>query len=173
MNAASTASPRQELREIVGKLAFQVASDGFPAGDRAALKRHAPGQPPPMAFYRLWLRHLGTDLPGEHQTQAWALIVWGLCLIGDKAHRADVPLGKALAEQGYSEARLERLLAADEEVQLDLMASAVRFLASKGTGFNWLDAALLLLARDPDTREGVNRSIAASYYRSLQKKKES
>lgn len=173
MSTTSTIHSPQDLSTRISKLSGVLSSNHFPSADRAALKRYVPGQPPSMAFYRLWLRHLSENLPSEEQTQAWALIVWGLCFMGAHAHRTDQPLGKALAEQGYSEARLERLLAAGEDNRPDFFASLVRFLASKGAGFNWIDAAFLLLSRDPDRREEINRRIAANYYRSIPKAKES
>lgn len=167
MSALSTTDPQisDGLAARVARLAHLLASEHFPGADRAALKRYAPGQAPSLAFYRTWLRHLGEELPREEETRAWALMAWGLALMGAHAHRRDRPLGTALAESGYSEARLERLLAADAEARLDLFTSLVRFLASKGEGFDWLDAARLLLTRDPDRRESAYRRIAAHYYR--------
>ena len=169
MSALSTTDPNisEGLGARVARLAHLLASERFSGADRAALKRYAPGQAPSLAFYRTWLRHLGEELPREEETRAWALMAWGLALMGAHAHRRDRPLGTALAESGYSEARLERLLAADAEARLDLFAALVRFLASKGEGFDWLDAARLLLTRDPDRRESAYRRIAAHYYRCL------
>jgi CRISPR system Cascade subunit CasB len=162
----------EELGASVGRLAGLLASDHFPGADRAALKRYASGQAPPLAFYRTWLRHMSDELPGEDDAKAWALMAWGLALMGAQAHRRDRPLGAALAGSGYSEARLERLLAADADARLDLFASLVRFLANKGEGFDWLDAARLLLTRDPDRRESTHRRIAAAYYRRIPTTKE-
>jgi len=169
MSALSTTDPQisEGLGARVARLVHLLASEHFPGADRAALKRYAPGQAPPLAFYRTWLRHLGEELPAEAETRAWALMAWGLAFMGTQAHRRNRPLGTALAESGYSEARLERLLAADSEARLDLFASLVRFLASKGEGFDWLDAARLLLTRDPDRRESTHRRIATNYYRRL------
>ncbi|HWO99905.1 MAG TPA: type I-E CRISPR-associated protein Cse2/CasB [Methylococcus sp.] len=166
------AQPKPEgdsLATRIAKLAGVLASAHYPGGDRAALKRWSPDQPVPLAFYRLWLRHLGTELPPEEQTATWALIAWGLALMGEGTHRPDRPLGQVLAESGFAEARLERLLAALDAARLDLFASAVRFLAAKGEGFNWRDAALLLLTADADKRESIHRRIAADYYRQLRK----
>lgn len=166
--APATADSGADLAGRVGRIASLLAADHFPGGDRAALKRHAPGQAPPLAFYRLWLRHLQADLPSEATTGAWALVVWGLALNGRKAHRPDRPLGRCLAESGYSEARLERLLAAaDDDTRLALTASVVRFIAAKGDSFDWSQLAQLLLARSEDARERVHRRIATDYYRHL------
>lgn len=165
--AGAGAVAEDDLAAHIGRLAGLLGSAHYPGADRAALKRHAPGQPPPLAFYRLWLRHLGTELPPDGQTAAWALLVWGLALAGAGAHRPGRGLGRMLAESGYAETRLERLLAADDDARERLFASLVRFLAAKGEGFDWLHAARLLLTRDADARESLHRRIAADYYRHL------
>jgi CRISPR system Cascade subunit CasB len=121
----------------------------------------------PLAFYRLWLRHLGSELPPEPQTEAWMTIAWGLATCGQDSHDPQRPLGRALAEAGYSEGRLERLLSAPEDVRVDLFMSAVRFLAAKGERFDWQDAAQFLLTRDVEKREVLHRRIAAAFYRYL------
>lgn len=155
----------ESLPMLVGRLARVMASPHFPTADRAALKRHAPNQPPPLAFYRLWLRQLDSELPPESLTAAWALLVWGLALMGTGAHREDRPLGRALAEAGFSESRLERLLAADSESRESLFASMVRYMAAKGEAFDWTDAARLLLAVHKEKRDLVHRRIASAFYR--------
>ena len=156
-----------DLPALIGRLAAQLATSHYPNADRASLKRYAVGQPPPLAFYRLWLRHLGTELPVERQTSAWTLLAWGLALMGAGAHRPGRGLGRALAETGYAEARLERLLTADDDTRQRLFASLVRFLAAKGESFDWLDAGRLLLTRNFDAHEALNRRIATDYYRHL------
>lgn len=156
------------LIRTIDRLAAVLASEHYPAGDRAALKRHSPGQAPPLAFYRLWLKHLGDELPHEDATSAWALLAWGLAFCGRQAHRKDRPFGRALAESGFAEARLERLLAgSDGAVGLSLAESSVRFLAAKGDAFDWALLAQLLLTRDDRARERLHRRIATDYYRHL------
>jgi CRISPR system Cascade subunit CasB len=81
-------------------------------------------------------------------------------------------LGQVLAEAGYSEARLEQILASDGDVRIKLFTSMVRFLAAKAEGFNWTDAARLLLTNDEDKREAIHRRIASDFYRTLSKPKE-
>ena len=167
MNAASTVNtPAGEgLAARVAKLAQVLSSPHFATADRIALKRYSPVKAPPLAFYRTWLRHLGDDLPNEAEIRSWALIAWGLAFMGPQAHRRDRALGAALAASGYSEARLERLLAAEAEARIDLFASLVRFLANKSESFDWVDAARLLLTRDPERLEAAYRRIAVAYYR--------
>jgi CRISPR system Cascade subunit CasB len=75
-----------------------------------------------------------------------------------------VGFGAALAESGFAEPRLERLLAADGPTLRVLVLRAVRFLASRGSPFDWTQLARLLLTRDPSKREQVNRQIAKDFY---------
>lgn len=166
--SANAAVVDESLAGRVNRLAAVLSAAHYPGGDRAALKRHAPGQPPPLAFYRLWLRHLNTELPDPSASAAWALLAWGLASSGRAAHRRDRPLGRCLAECGYAEARLERLLAApDDDTRLALAASLVRFVAGKEDGFDWMQLAQLLLTRDDEARERLHRRLATDYYRHL------
>lgn len=157
------------LATKVGRFASKIGNLHYPAGDRAALKRWAPEQPLPLAYYRLWLREAGDDLPAENQNEPWMTVVWGLALMGESAHRPGKPLGEVLALTGYHEARLERLLAAPDELRIELFMGVVRFLAAKGEGFDWTGAATFLLATEADAREAVRRRIARDYYRHLPK----
>lgn len=162
-----TASEIPTLGSEVARLAGVIGSAHYPGGDRAALRRWAPGQSVPLAFYRLWLRHLGSGLPAEERTETWMAIVWGIAISGAGCHDPRRPFGQALAESGFSEGRLERLLSAPDDVRIDLFISAVRFLAAKGERFDWRDAAQFLLTTDADKREGLHRRIAAAYFRHL------
>lgn len=151
------------LPKRVARLAGIVGGEHFPAADRASLKRWAPGQPPPLAFYRIWLRDIDADLPAAAQAPSWMLMAWGLAF--GVAHQRDRPLGRALAESRFAEARLERLLGAAPDILPELMVSAIRFLAAKSDSIDWLDVARLLLTQDAGKREAIHRRIAESYFR--------
>ncbi|MHB1678761.1 MAG: type I-E CRISPR-associated protein Cse2/CasB [Sulfuriferula sp.] len=168
MNKQAT-SPEQgtSLASIVARLAAVIGSSHYSAGDRAALRRWALGQPVPLAFYRLWLRHLGTDLPSEQQTDAWMTLAWAFATLGEGAHDPKRSFGQALAESHYSEGRLERLLSASEDVRKDLFMGAVRFLAAKNERCDGRDMAQFLLTLDTDKLESLYRRIAAAYFRHL------
>jgi len=157
--------PDDTLPVRIARLAGVIGAEHFPNADRAALKRWAPGQPPTLTFYRVWLRSFDGDLPSPSQTQAWMLVAWGLAL-GVRYQRGRA-LGLVLAESRYSEARLERLLAAPPDVLPDLFASLMRFLAAKGEAVDWGDATRLLLTQDADKHEAVHRRIATDYFRHL------
>lgn len=163
----TAAAPDSTLGSRIGSLAGVIGSSRYPSGERASLKRWAPGQSIPLAFYRLWLRHLGDDLPEESQTEAWMTLAWGLATSGEASHDPRRPLGQALAESGFSEGRLERLLSAPDDLRIELFMSALRFLAAKGERFDWRDAAQFVLTRDHDKREAIHRRIAAAYFRHL------
>lgn len=159
-----------KLAHTIAALAGVVGHERYPAADRAALKRWAPGQPVPLAFYRLWLRHLGEEPPHEAQTEAWMTLAWGLAISGEGSHDPKRPLGQALAESGFSEGRLERLLSAPDDVRIELFMSAVRFLAAKGERFDWTQAARFLLTVDAAKRESIHRCIALGYYRNFERR---
>lgn len=161
---ASPEKPSNSLASIVGKIAAMLGSDRFPSADRAALRRYGQGQPIPLAFYRLWLQ-LQDELPkGNAALSAWAVLVCAMARGGPKSHQYGKPFGSALFESGYSEARLERLLSADADVQLTLFDSTSRFLAAKGASFDWTDAAALLFSKEEGRQERARRKIAESYY---------
>jgi CRISPR system Cascade subunit CasB len=153
------------LATSVARLAGVIGSPHYPSGDRAALRRWAPGQPLPLAFYRLWLRHFGAELPPPAQLEGLMALTWAVATLGAGAHAPKRPLGQALAESRFAEGRLERLLSAPDDVRLDLFMSAIRFLAAKGERFDLTEAARFVLTHDADKREVLHRQIAAAYYR--------
>lgn len=160
------AASEPSLYQRIGRLAAVLAAEHFPNSDRAALKRMTPGATPPLAFYRLWLRHLADELPSLEQTPAWMVIAAGLAAAPPQAHRPGRGFGQALAESGWHEARLERLLAADADgQQTKLAADALRFLAACGEAFDWSELGRLLLARSDDASDAIHRRIATDYYR--------
>lgn len=169
MTAAEALSSNQpSLSSQIARLAKVL--DSAPTGDLAALRRWAPGNPIPMAFYRLWLRHANDDLPPEKLTEVWMAIVWAIATLGSKSHDPARPFGQALAESKFSEGRLERLLSAPEDVRIDLFMSAMRFLAAKEARFNLVEAAQFLLTTDADKREALHRRIASAFFRYLETK---
>jgi hypothetical protein len=70
-----------------------------------------------------------------------------------------------MAEAGYSDARVERLLSADDpDIRRQLFARMVRFMTAKAEGFDWAEAAAWLLS-GPNTRREKTHRIARDYYR--------
>lgn len=163
----SSSNPETDpLAARVLRAAALLGTDGFPTGERAALKRLAPNQPVGLAFHRFCIRYLEAEaeLP-KWQIADWAVLLAGLAQAGPGAHRAQQGFGTALAEAGYSEARLERLLAvSDADTRRALLARALKFLAAHGAAFDWLDLARWLFAGE-EWRDDRARRIARDFYR--------
>lgn len=170
MNEQTQPQEQESLHAQIARLSRMIGAEHYPTGDLAALKRYSPGGVIPLAFYRLWLKHMEEELPNS--ITVWATIAFGLATMGKEAHQPGRPLGRVLAEAGYSEARLEQILASDDDVRIKLFTSMVRFLSAKGEGFNWTEAARFLLTNDEDQREAIHRRIASDFYRTLSKSKE-
>lgn len=160
-------APERTLEQQLGKIAGLISSDRFPPGHRAALRRMSPGQPLPLDFYRFALNCLPEGW--EHNIEDWTAVVAGIALMSPNAHNPSVGFGTALGEAGYSELRLERLLAAEEGVRRILFLRAVRFLAAKSQAFNWAEGARFLLTRDEEKRQALNLRIATDFYKKADK----
>jgi CRISPR system Cascade subunit CasB len=152
----------QSLGQCIGRIAAVICHDGFPTGERAALRRMSPSEPPPLAFYRFALNYLPDGW--EHRSADWVTLVSGIALMSPKAHQPDLGVGRALAEAKYSEARLERLLATDGDTRRTLLLRAARFLAAKNSSCNWLDFAQLLLTTNAEKRDKLHMRIAKDFY---------
>lgn len=163
---STSAQAEDDLPRRIAHIARVVGSPEFPTGDRAALRRMVPGQPVPMAFYRFALRYLPEDW--EARLADWVTVVAGMAIMHPAIHRSDVGLGAALAKTGYSEARLERLLASEGDIRRSLLLRAARFAGAKGAAFNWTDGARLLLTKDAERRERLYRRIARDFYFNLE-----
>jgi len=74
MTTSSTPAPETEsLWASIARLAGILSSEHFPTGDRAALKRMAPDQPPPLAFYRFAFRELPEGW--EYRRPVWQTLI--------------------------------------------------------------------------------------------------
>lgn len=169
---ASASPPRQStethgLSHTVGRLARVLSGEAFPTGERARLRKWSADSPPSLAFLRFGF----SELPEGWQARSedWEVLVAGLALMYPQGHDPGRPAGRALAEAGYAEARLERLLAADGDMRRTLLLRAARFLRAKNTSCNWIDFAFLLgLGGDP---EPARRRLADDYFRALTAKR--
>ena len=159
----STETSTDSLPSIIGRISGVIANEHFPNGDRAALKRMDLNKEPPLSFYRFAFRHLPQNWQG--QRKAWQAILSGMALMSPQIHQPNRPPGRVLAEESYSEARLERLLSAEDETQRTLILRTVRFLAAKKQAVDWLDIARLLLTREAEREEAIHMKIATDYYR--------
>jgi CRISPR type I-E-associated protein CasB/Cse2 len=76
-------------------------------------------------------------------------------------------LGRTLAESGFHELRLRRLLRASGERLWDELRAAVQFLATKGVGIDWREAAELVRfdpAHQPERSSSIRRRIARAFF---------
>jgi CRISPR system Cascade subunit CasB len=163
-SAATNAIPEPSLGSLIARIARVIGEDRFPNGERASLKRLAAHESPGLTFFRFWPRYVGADAPPDAQVADWAAILFGIALMGRNAHAPHRRLGAALADSQYSEGRLERLLAADDQdTRRVLFVRTVRFLAAKGESCNWVEAAAWLLSSD-EKRDAAARRIARDYY---------
>jgi CRISPR type I-E-associated protein CasB/Cse2 len=137
----STRVPEANLAQVIGRVAAVIEGEQCATGERAALRRMSLDQPPPLIFYRFALRYLpeGWDST-EDLRRDWMTLVAGMARMSPNAHRPDQPFGKVLAEGGYSEARLERLLSAEGDTQRTL-ADAGGAVSSCQGGFLQLGSA--------------------------------
>ena len=158
------------LASNIGHIAATLSAGHFPAGDLATLRRLGPNSPPSLTFYRFAFKHLPDNW--ENNRDAWQILVAGIALMCPKPHRLERSAGQALAEAGYSEKRLERLLAAEGDTLHTLLLRAVRFLAAKNETCNWVDFARLLLSVDSAKQEQARLATARNFYRYLPDKKD-
>jgi CRISPR system Cascade subunit CasB len=168
MAEVETKKPKEHVPALAGVL----ASEHFPTGERASLKRMALEGPAPLAFHRFMLRHVDANWQAETWQDDWRTLICSLALQRDGGFDPQRPWGRALAEARFSEKRLERLLASRGETMRKLALRAARQLAAKGLAADWRDLADLLFSRKPEIREGVNRRIARSYYQSVQQREQ-
>ena len=126
------------------------------------MKRMDPVRPLPLVFYAFAVKHLPAGW--ETAIKDWAAIIAGMAVMAPSIHKPDTGFGKALADADFSEARLERLLAADGDTKRTLFLRAVRLLSSKSIPFNWFDAVTLLLYKDPEKVEKMKLSLARDFY---------
>lgn len=165
---ASAETPRVDappsLAQTIGRISALLKGGVVSPGDRAALRRMQPGQPPPLTWYQFAVV-AGLDSPDSQPE--WVAIVAGMALMSPEAHVPGRGFGTALATAGYSELRLERLLASEGQTQRLLVLRAARFLAAHRTGANWVQPAALLLTRDHDRREGMRNQVATDFFRQL------
>lgn len=162
----------QSLSSIVGSLSAWIDSDGISPGDLASLRRLDP-KVPPMAFWKLVVdsdgisEHLYRTAGDEdNRERRWAAVCQALAIL--RGLRSDqVYLGRALAETGFSELRLERLLRGDEVSIFDSVRLVARFLEAKGQAVEPGQLARLLLEQEPTRAEQLRRHIAQDYFRAL------
>jgi CRISPR system Cascade subunit CasB len=171
------AATQPSISELVQRIAALLAHGGgmLTTGDAATLRRMDPRHVD-APFLKLVGLVLDAQLPVDPAAREpletrWAAIVVGLAHLG-VLHRPGVHLGAALADAGFSELRLVRLLRADEERLIDDLPAVARFLSARGVAADWTDAARLLLSAGRSDDETVRRHLARDYYLRLGSRRE-
>ncbi len=174
--AAEAKAPGQELKTTIGRLAARLAGAYIDPGEIAALRRLAGGEKN-AAFWRVLTREVPEDLSsGEVREDAWAALLAAFALLAPLGSGRDEPVGRVLAETGYSEPRLLRLLRADQERVGNEIVAAARWLAAHGRSCNWLELARFALwwtSSDKGSDRRSARKIARDYFTTLSRKEAS
>lgn len=148
---------------LINDLATFVSALG--PGERADLRRGDPDDPGSPAFWRIVVTHLAPrgfidlEAPSNRALSQWVVILGSLAEL-EGLHNPRARLGRALAEAGYSELRLTRLLRAEGGQLLDAVRQMVHFLSAKGTDVDVAEIARLVLFDGA----WIRRSIASHYY---------
>ena len=165
----------------VASLAGTLASENFPPGHLAQLRRMNPDDPDAAPLWRLMVKY---DLfRNDEVDRKWALIIHGIALMtptnsgtGDSrsAHDRNIPVGRALFLGGESQrtsafyrgTRLNRLLHARDSMFRALLARMFRMLAANRVSFDWITMASLILNEgyNEEAAERERRRIARDYY---------
>lgn len=162
-NTTEKETPRASIAEIVKALR------GLPPGPLARLRRMDCSGAGEMDYW--WLATALHLTRGETDMQLIRLLALltprGEVHARPFIHRAERPLGKVLAEAGYSETRLARFMALPFSRRPPALERMVRFIAGKmGDGVNCGDIDALL------SRDDVwpLRRLADSYYHAIEQK---
>lgn len=163
---------RTDYDSAIGKIAGCVRSDShvLSTGELAQLRRISPDNPYAPVLWRVLL-DLGLDTSPAWINQnlwerRWATIMMGMAITSD-LHDYSTPLGRALAESGWSQIRFVRLLRADGETLEKTVRQVARYLSSKNQKANWTDVAKLIFHQTGDAAESIRLTIARTYYGAL------
>ncbi|MBN1880442.1 type I-E CRISPR-associated protein Cse2/CasB [bacterium] len=161
-------------QDLVGWIAVQLDKVLTP-GALAELRRITPEDPWCPAVWRLLadqrFDHFlsGNDAHARQSEKTWAFIIHVMALTTG-LHDRSTPIGKVLANSGFSEIRLNRLLKAQDSQLFEQVSSVARFLKSKGERFDTSDLAALLLAKPGTERcDYIRNRIARWYFTTLAK----
>lgn len=166
--AAESAQPT--VRSVVGRIAHAIEHQ-LPTGDVAELRRVSADEPYTPA---LWKLLLSSDIPEswlagpdrDEKERRWAALFMGMAIVAG-LHEPAVPLGRALAEAGWSELRFVRLMRGRGDGLFKQVRRVARYLNSKSQPADWADVAQLLLNQQGEWAEKHRRRISRHYYRAL------
>jgi len=163
---AGETSQRPSPSRATGTAAFHL-KETVSSGDRAELRRISPDRPFTPALWKLLLdmgQHEAPEwISQERWERRWATLLMGLAFCAE-LHDYNRRLGSALAEAGYSELRLVRLLRAEGEQLEAYIRRLAQYLHSKQQPANWGEVANLLFYQSGETAEKIRLQIARSYF---------
>ncbi len=170
----SSLDPSEQLRKAVGTIARRMGTEGgMSSGQLAELRRISPENPFTPALWKLLYEYdlqdawMGLDQNTYERRMATLLMGMAHCA---GLHDYGTPLGRALAESGWSELRFVRLMEARGETLEALIRRLAQYLSSKGQPANWVNVAWLLLGQDRDHAETTRLRISRDYYGALYRK---
>ncbi|MFO8008765.1 MAG: type I-E CRISPR-associated protein Cse2/CasB [Candidatus Brocadiia bacterium] len=157
------------LPSVVGKLAVAIR-DQLGSGEVAELRRISPHEPYTPALWKLLLTYVPdgwtTGPQRDEKERRWAALLMGMAITAG-LHDHSVPLGRALAEAGWSELRFVRLMRDEGDSLMERVRRLAQYLASKAQPADWTDVAHILLDQQGDWAERHRMRIARDYYRTL------
>ncbi len=161
-----TPAQRKSPARAAGSAAARLR-DSVSSGDRAELRRLDPKRPFTPALWKLLLDMGQHDAPEwisqDRWERRWATLLMGLAFCAE-LHDYKRSLGSALAEAGYSELRLVRLLRAEGEQLETYIRRLAQYLHSKQQKANWGDVANLLFYQSGETSDKIRLHIARAYF---------
>lgn len=167
--------PKQFARSI-GKMAKMMAKEGaLSTGALAELRRISPQNPFTPALWNLLLDLDEAEpwggLPRDVYERRMATLAMGMAICAG-LHNYKVPLGRALAEAGWSKLRFVRLMETHGETLEKHVRRMAQYLASKSQSANWVDVGWLLIGQDWTTAKETRLRISRSYYGTLHAQKQ-
>lgn len=146
-SALSSDTPQTEgWWTVLASIAGQLNGQRLASGDKAALRRMdttSPGREI-LALTRILHSARADEHAGAIPVDRWRVIVHCLALVEGK-HAPGIAAGRALADMGLSEARLNAMLAADHDVFVDMLATLARRVRSAGVALDWAPLAQIAL----------------------------
>ncbi len=171
MSEQTEAAVEKPLHLAIGRLSRRLtAAYRADPGEIAALRRAGAGTSSPV-FWRVLMADVPEELRKGHAGESlWAGLFTAFAVLAPLGSGRGEALGKALAETGYSELRLVRLLRADSAAMAGELATAARWLVAKGRAADWRDFAEFALSRldlGADSDHPAARHIARTYFRAV------
>jgi CRISPR system Cascade subunit CasB len=161
----------KQFASSIGKIAKMMATEGaLGTGTLAELRRISPEKPFTPALWNLLLDLDEAEpwggLDRDVYERRMATLAMGMAICAG-LHNYREPLGRALAEAGWSKLRFVRLMEARGETLEKHVRRMAQYLASKSQAANWADVGWLLIGQDWTTAEETRLRISRSYYGTL------